>query len=250
MIIKQDAIVLKSINYSNSSQIVTLYTKNYGKISFIAKGSRNNKSKKFSGSFEPTLHVEVVYRQKNVGALCVVREFDIVDHFYNVRKSLERIYNALYLVDFVNECTTSHDSSQGLFQLLQTSLKYLSLQANCEKVRYFFQVKALVLIGLLPYFRECYYCGRKFTERAIFFDTNESAIVCRKCQTKIMGRFLEISLQTLKILQSLELIPWEGLKKISLSQRVIRELDIFFCFYLQSMLDKNLRTFKFLGKKT
>lgn len=247
MIIKENAIVLKSINYSNSSQIMSLYTRNHGKISMLAKGSRNKSAKQFAGTFEPTLHVEIVYREKDVNVLAIVREFEILDYFYGIRSSLKYMYNAFYLLDFVNECTTSHDANQGLFQLLHTSLKYLSMGANAEKTRFFFQIKALILLGVMPIMTECAACAKPLIGSYVFFVPKESGIVCRRCKAEMECAFLQISIQTLRTLQNLEVMPWTGLKKINLSQRMISELNMFFRFYLHSFLYKDLRTFKLIG---
>ncbi|WP_372366979.1 DNA repair protein RecO [Candidatus Uabimicrobium sp. HlEnr_7] len=247
MIIKEDAIVLKSINYSNSSQIMSLYTKDHGKISMLAKGSRNKSAKQFAGTFEPTLHVEVVYREKDANVLAIVREFEIVDYFYGVRSSLKYMYNAFYLVDFVNECTVSHDPNQGLFQLLHTSLKYLSMGASAEKIRFFFQIKSFILLGIMPILTECCLCSKVLIGSYVFFIPKESGIICRKCKESNEDAFLQISMQALRTLKNLEVVSWAGLKKVNLSVRIVNELNMFFRFYLQSFLYKDLRTFKLIG---
>ncbi|TFB10109.1 DNA repair protein RecO, partial [Candidatus Marinimicrobia bacterium MT.SAG.4] len=74
-ILKAEGIILRRIKYSETSLIVTLYTKEYGKVSLIAKGARNPKSK-FVGSLEPGTYVSVVYYHKENRDLQMLSEVD------------------------------------------------------------------------------------------------------------------------------------------------------------------------------
>ena len=63
MIVSTDAIVLRSMKYGETSKIVTLYSKKFGKIKVIAKGARSAKSK-FGASLEPMMHSSVIFYKK------------------------------------------------------------------------------------------------------------------------------------------------------------------------------------------
>ena len=63
-ILKSEGVVLRRIKYSETSLILTFYTKDQGKISLIAKGARNPKSK-FVGALEPATYASIVYYHKD-----------------------------------------------------------------------------------------------------------------------------------------------------------------------------------------
>ena len=99
-IIRTDAIVLRGLDYGETSRIVTLFTRERGKMSVMAKGARKTKSK-FGSTLQPMSHVEVVFYYKPTRTLQILSESSHVRAFHDLQRSLEKITLGLRVVELV-----------------------------------------------------------------------------------------------------------------------------------------------------
>ena len=88
---KTEVIVLKSINYGETSKILTLYSRTSGKISVIAKGARNIKSR-FGGTLEPINYLAIVFYEKESRNIQYLSQVDIIEYFPQIKKDLEKTH--------------------------------------------------------------------------------------------------------------------------------------------------------------
>ncbi len=75
MITKDTAICIRAIDYSETSQILTFFTRDTGKIGAIAKGSKRPKSS-FGGPFEIFSYGKIVFAESNKDKLSTLTEFE------------------------------------------------------------------------------------------------------------------------------------------------------------------------------
>src|SRR5210317_1801414 len=87
MLTTDQAICLRTVTYSETSQIVTLFGRTYGKISAIAKGSRRAKSS-FDGPLEIFSFGDIVYSPGKSESLCTLTEFQQSPVFLPLRRNL------------------------------------------------------------------------------------------------------------------------------------------------------------------
>ncbi|MBI5473011.1 MAG: DNA repair protein RecO [Ignavibacteriae bacterium] len=129
MIVKTEAIVLSAMKFRDTSKIVRLYTKEFGKVSVIAKGARDAKSK-FRGGLEPTNHVAcVIYRHSN-RELQLLSQCDIVQSFRTLSDNLEKMFAALSAVELVDLVSHGEDENQTLFTLLLNHIRVVNDATN------------------------------------------------------------------------------------------------------------------------
>src|SRR3972149_9393719 len=110
-----EAVVLSRKNYGESDRIISVFSKNYGKLNFLAKGVRRSLSRKRG-------HIEVFSRVKFLGlkgrALNIVTEVELMDSFSSLRKDLRRVSVAYFLVDVVKKITSEEEKHAELYDLL------------------------------------------------------------------------------------------------------------------------------------
>lgn len=117
------SIVLKSNTFGENSKLITLFTKERGKIKVISRGSRKIKSK-IGGRIEPfNTGVFYVVKGKENYTLTTV---DISNNFICIREDLLKLKYAFNLLDIVDKFTLEEDVHKELFELLYNSLKTLS----------------------------------------------------------------------------------------------------------------------------
>lgn len=150
MIIRTEAIVLRSLAYGETSQIATLFTRDRGKVGVLAKGSRLPKSR-FGSTLQPMSFVQVVMYVKPTRALQILSECTHIVPFNDISRNLNKISVGLRIVELVNALTREEESNPRLFNLVARMFERL----NDEQVRFenllpFFQLRLASLSGFSP----------------------------------------------------------------------------------------------------
>ncbi len=152
MLVKTEAIVLKSMKYRDTSKIVTFYTKEYGKLNGIAKGARSAKNK-FGSALEPLTHSMLVLYKKEHRDLHLISQCDAIDSFRNFTEDLDRMSIGLAVLELVNQLTHDEERKPALFPLLLETLSALnSSTKNYETYLQAFRLRLAALFGLCAEF--------------------------------------------------------------------------------------------------
>ena len=90
MLVKTNAIVLKRIPYSDTSLICHLFTKDRGKVTILAKGTRRPK-KSIGALLEPINRIQLQYYHKNSRDIQILKDADFIQHYSRLRNNLNQI---------------------------------------------------------------------------------------------------------------------------------------------------------------
>jgi DNA repair protein RecO (recombination protein O) len=205
---KTKAIVLRVTEFSESSCIAMLLTREFGKQTLIAKGARRAKSP-FEAALDVLAICRIVFLHKSSGAMGILTEAKLERRFRNARNSLEWLYASYYLIELLRTLVEEGDPHPDLFDLAETSIGELdrSLAAGdhvvpsartevaaskMNAIDDFFELNTCVLrfeTGLLkitghfPLLSHCVGCGReRTTNQAVSFALQAGGIVCPKCR--------------------------------------------------------------------
>lgn len=160
-ILKSDALVLRTIEYSETSLIVWLFARDFGRVHVIAKGARRARSP-FEGALEPLVRGELVfYRGKKAGALDIAKEFDPRDLHLGLRRSLPRLYRALYATELLSELSEQDLPAPAAFDAACALLDACCRgEAGALDVALFrTELALLASAGLAPALDRCASCG-------------------------------------------------------------------------------------------
>ena len=172
---KDEGVVLKTIKLGEADRIVTIFTRQNGKVRAVAKGVRKTKSR-FGGRLEPFTRVQLlIYRGRS---LDTITGADIVDPFHEVRKDLVRLTSASALVELVDKITPERERAFSTYALLVAGLRALA-DAKGETVVPAFLVKLLSISGYHPELKACAGCGN--TTMLGGFSPALGGAVCRNC---------------------------------------------------------------------
>ncbi len=131
---KTEGIILKRTNYGEADRILTLYTKNYGKIKAIAKGIRKINSRK-AGSLELFNHAVVfLTKGKNFD---LITEAQAINLFKSWRKNLIKVGVAYYFCELVDKLTPEGQENQRVFEILRDFLGKINENSLSFLVRSF-----------------------------------------------------------------------------------------------------------------
>jgi len=204
MILTTEAIVLKTMKYRESSMIATLYTRDHGKISVIAKGIRNN-PRLFGSSLEAMNRVRVVLYTKPTRELQLLTQCDLILSSRGLVENLRKMASAMAMVELANLATPPEEQNVDFYQLLADSLGSLNNATRWyENTLYYYEVHLLDLVGFRPEVRLCSSC--RISVETIGsaagggrFLVSPSGVVCAQCASGVEGE-LTIGLAAMRAL--------------------------------------------------
>ena len=191
---KDEGVVLKTIKLGEADRIVTLFTRDHGKVRAVAKGIRKTKSR-FGARLEPFTHAAVmVYRGRS---LDTITQADILTSFHEVRADYARLTAAAALVEIVEKVTPERERAASTYRLLVHGLEALKAGKGATVVPAFL-VKLLSISGYHPQLSTCAGCGRTSAGLGGFSPALGGA-VCASCRPEDRDA-LEVSIDLLKLL--------------------------------------------------
>ena len=149
-IIRTEAVVLRSLDYGETSQIVTLLTRDRGKIGVMAKGARRTKSQ-FGSTLQPMAYTQVVFYYKPTRDLQILSESSHVDSFHQLRGDLESITIGLRIVEIVDALVEEESPQPNAFALTVRALRRLNqTEERAANLWPFVQLRLARLLGIAP----------------------------------------------------------------------------------------------------
>lgn len=142
-----EGIVLARRNYGEADRIISVYTKNHGRGSFMAKGIRRPKSRK-RGHLEVFSYLR--FQAVTGSGIDLMTEAEIIDDFKSIRKSLKKVSLAYYFCEVVGKITHEGESNTRLFDLLLENLERIKYESKLRNLRLNFILKLLILLGYWP----------------------------------------------------------------------------------------------------
>jgi DNA repair protein RecO (recombination protein O) len=226
MIVTADAIVLRTMKYRETSLLAVLYTRGGGKISVIAKGARDGKSR-LGPSLQPMNHVTAVFYRKESRDLQLLTQCDILHHHRGLSEDMERMAAGMAIVELTEAVTPAEEENPSLFDLLaQTLAAAGGATKNPGNALYYFEMRLLENLGFRPDVHRCYNCGTPVDAsgqvRGLHMGFN--GILCADCSAKGLG-LQPLSAPAVRVLQRLQEIDGpEAVTRITLTPGVRSEI--------------------------
>ena len=244
---KAEAIVIRQADFSESSRVVTFFSKEFGKISCLAKGA-----KRLKGPFDAALDLlsacRVVFIHKSSGALSLLTQAELIRRFAPAPGQLMPLYGGYYLADLLNRFTEEFDPNLALFEASESALRQLS-EAECDfaAVVLLFEVQLLKVTGHFPSLSECIVCSEEVKTAGQFAHwVSQGGLLCEKCRRQeYAGR--SVSAAAVNILRSLvnsESLPAARLK---FSRQQVVECHKLAVSMITSVLGRQPGTLKYLN---
>jgi len=227
MLTKDAAICIRALDYSETSQIVTFFTRTTGKISVIAKGSKRPKSA-FDGPIEMFAHGEIVFSDSSKEKLAILTEFEQQGGFANLATNLFALNCCLFAVELLNNLINDYDPHPELFdsflQFLKRTRDTGHETRDTISLLILFQLSLLKEIGLQPVLSHCVNCktghGSRATGHELYFSSSANGLVCRDCEAAFADR-IKLSASAAKCLSGLKHIADADRKTLNEIERVL-----------------------------
>jgi DNA repair protein RecO (recombination protein O) len=194
-IIKTEAIVLSKLNYGDSSSIVSLFTKEYGKFSAIIKGGRNPKSK-VGVVADPLNYIQLVVYKKDNREIQIVSSADLISYYPKIKEDLEKLKYSQAVLELLKKLTVEHEVNVRLFKGV---IRIFSLfdSSNEQPIILFgrFFIFFITELGYEIQLDKCSVCGRTNLNGEDLSYNYEMGIFCSDCRKdKLESYFLNSEL--------------------------------------------------------
>ncbi len=222
-LVTDEAVVLTVSDYSETSQIVTLFSRRNGKVRTLAKGAKRPKSP-FGGPIDKLQRVEAVFSARPQSRLGTLAELTQAETFPGLRDRLPAFRAASCAAELVLLGTEELDPSPELFDSLTKTLRALSTGQNSAILLYYFELQLLRLLGLMPELGRCVSCRRRRSERqGALFSPAAGGVLCRRCRSQ-GEEGIPAKAKALEALSFLASASSEQLRKVHLAESTAKEM--------------------------
>lgn len=242
-LIKTEALVLKSSDYSESTRLVTLFSPEHGRIRLLAKGIRRIQSKD-RGSLEPFSRVQVALHLKDPTGLGTLRESALLSTPKRLREDYDRWLLASLVVEIIDRATLPASDLHGLFNLVCAYLDELNETKRPAELTLAVLAGILRWFGFGPEFGRCAGCGSggPFTG----FRIDKCNVVCEQCAGGAAW-FRALPPGTIKVFEYLASPGERNFATLRVSASQLDELFALVVAVLQYHLEISLTTARMLN---
>ncbi len=242
---KTEVLVLNKWDFRETSIIVNFYSRDFGKMSGILKGIRNEPAK-FASTLEPFSHNEIVFYRKINSALHLVSQCDIRDGFGLIRQNISKIGVASLMMELIDEVMAPEDKNEEVFELAATCLKELAVNDNPDKIMTIFKIKMLAFSGFKPHFDSCVICGCRVSGHSKFSFVF-GGLLCSSCYPKDL-KSRTIFRGTVASILHIEKNDFRSNLNLGMNPQIKKELNIILNAFLTFHLEKELKSQKVINK--
>lgn len=200
---KATALVLRTTDWSESSRIATLWTREFGKVRVVAKGGRRLKSA-FENALDLLTLCSIVLYRKSSGGLDLLTEAQVIQRFPRLAQRLPALYGGYYVAELLGDWTEEYDPHPLLFDHAVDTLRALSeesVRVALQVMR--FEMQLLAELGYAPVLDRCATCNVEVDEgQRAMFGLAAGGVLCLACQGEQRDR-LSLSDAALRSLRML-----------------------------------------------
>jgi DNA repair protein RecO (recombination protein O) len=241
---RTEAIVLRRSDFGEADRLLTLFSREFGKIKAIAKAARKPQSRK-------TGHVELYMRTNFLIArgrdLDIVTQAEMVEAYPALRLDLVRATYAAYIVELLDRFTAEEDRHSGKYNLLADALEWLATSGNLLLVARYYELRLLAMAGFQPQLFNCVSCTEDVQEQDQFFSAELGGLLCPNCR-EADRRAKPVTAAAVKVLRYLQTRNWDTVKALQLRRPLHIELETVLHHYLTYILERNLKSVDFLHR--
>ncbi|MGQ9476955.1 MAG: DNA repair protein RecO [Candidatus Bipolaricaulia bacterium] len=187
---KATGFVIRSLDYQESSRIVTLLSPRLGKLSLLAKGARKIESR-FGAALDLLNLIEVVFYDHEGKGLKLLKEAALIEGYPNLKRDYDRLEAALEaarVLNFLLREGQSERRASRLFQELLQELEQPEQELRVGLLRLGFKLKLIDYLGFGPELESCASCGKPLArDEPLWLSPQAGGLVCANCRAPASG---------------------------------------------------------------
>ena len=190
---RETAICIRTTDYSETSQVVHFFTRGWGVVRLMAKGTKRPKSKS-GGAIDLLSEGDLIFIVSSRDSLGTLVEFSETTSHAGIRKDAGRLNTALYMLELTGAMLAEIDPHPEVFNLLHNALGRLGeADAPVAAVLAYFQWRLLRHVGLMGEMETCVSCGGSVTPTAgradVYFSSSLGGLLCGGCEAAATEKY-------------------------------------------------------------
>jgi DNA repair protein RecO (recombination protein O) len=242
MLEKCEGIVIRNTDYAETNKIVTLYTREWGKVGVMARGAKKANSRLTAVTQPFTYGYFLVQRGRGLGGL---QQGELISSMRSIREDIFLTAYASYVIDLTDKSTDEKKPNPFLFELLLQTLQYINEGYDLDILVNIYEMKILNVLGMYPILDQCSNCGN--SEGSFSFSIREGGLLCHRCLEKDRYHY-KISQATVRLLRLFYMLDLSRLGNISVKPETKAELKTVINAYYEEYTGLHLKTKKFLNQ--
>lgn len=238
---KTEGIIIRVRDYNEADRIVTLLTREYGKVQAIAKGCRKQKSRKRGIIQQFTYGDFNLYRGRS---LDTITQCESKESFAVLREDLDRMAYGAYITELLDGFAIQGEFHGELFYLTLVALHLLCLDDPILVTRAF-EIRLMNLLGYRPHLETCVNCGGNLTGSKIAFSSRLGGGLCQLCAPGEPESYV-CSMGTINMLKQLSVWDLKRLRVLKMTPEIRKETGEIMKNYIAQRLDKKIKSADFL----
>lgn len=236
---REEAIVLRKLDYGESDRIYTLLTREHGKVGAIARGVRKGTSR-LAPALDLFARVDVL--------LAAGRNLDVIAQAERlpgprVAADPDRTAHAGLVAELAERVTEDRHPLEGVYELTAVALRDLALEPDPRRATAWFLMAALDLLGFAPQLHACATCERELPPAPAVFSAAAGGLLCDQCADPAWSRLSVVAIKVLRVMQARDAALYARLK---LDPDLLTEVEEVLEAHLEHHLDRRLNSLRLL----
>jgi DNA repair protein RecO (recombination protein O) len=238
MIQKVEAVVLRSMNYQESSKILTIYTRQSGAMGVLVKGARRTKNK-FGASLDQLAHINAIVYVKESRELQLLTDAELISSFPKTQQNFDKLFISLSVIELLYLLSRHTEQNEPLYDLLLEVIYAIERATNSViTLFYYFEAHVVRLLGFQPSLERCSECNRSSRELAesgvanVLFEYQRGSYLCESCMPHSDDRLLT-DLRAVMMWEHLGRADVKNIMGLTVPEAIQGDLDTMLTRYLE-----------------
>ena len=242
--IRVEGVIIRHSDFSEADRILTIFTRENGKIRSIAKGVRKSRSRK-AGHVEPLTRTNLQLARGR--DLFILTQAETLDGYANLREDLILLGYASYVIELIDRSTNDDEENRPLYNLLTLTLNRLNRGDNVNRATRYFEIRLLDYVGFRPQLFTCVQCEAEIQPEDQYFSSQQGGVICSKCGQRD-PQVKPVSMLALKYLRFFQRSSYRATSRASIPVETYGEMENLMQHFLTFNLERSLNSPAFLRR--
>lgn len=214
-------IVIRTTAYGEIHKVVTLFTKEMGKVTVMAHGAKKTTGKLAGVTqiFTNGCYLISHGRREGMGTL---KQGETVTRYKSLQQDIMRTSYASAIIELVDYLAMDKEPNPSMFELLEKALELIDKGLDPQVILSVTETKLMSIAGIHPNLDGCVCCEAH--NGSFAFSVKEGGFICHQCFDKDRYR-IPVSLATIRIFRSLYYVDLTRLENINIKEQTKHEID-------------------------
>ncbi len=231
-----EAIVLRTYPLGDADRLVSLLTRDHGRLRGVAQGARRPKSR-FGAALEPLTYLRVFYYERENRDLVRIRQCEILESFLAAQQDYRSSLALALAAEITDAVLPEREPQDAAFRLLLHVARGILQSLPATLALGYFLVWTVRLAGWLPDLDRCSGCRREAGQQPLYWSVSQTGLYCGQCRRPGMHT---LSAETLSAARRILTAPLDQLAAAANSPRVSPEFEAYFLDMIEHHIERRL----------